>query len=679
MPLVYQLLPDLRQEQNQLQHTFGVADVIGTLLTLPLIIIGVVWQFTRTNWEPILDAWWLVFILFALNLLFGSRRFRIQMGVINGNIIYSESSFSVLMVMTAVLLFGPTIFWIEGLVNLVAFAVTIWRVQNRFVIWSQLRNMVQQLAIVFLGGNIGLSVYEALNGRYPFQGFTTEALTAAFVASLLLAIIPVLILYGYILIAQWVAHQNQVHELMAMEHEFRLRGLIGIVLPTGIGLFGILAAGLYVTMGLGVFLFFMLAVTGAALLAHQLSRSSAQMQQRSREMAQLEQMSQAILNSPIDTAVLPTILQQYIPNMLPGLRLRIWLLPNQILLERSIQPLPSMTAVAPLLSPNQPTPLDDLLSPRDRDGQLQKGFVVPILSEDKELLGGILVIATGDTFTVPALDNYLPSLQALAGQIAAALHRVEMFKQSVASEKMARELEIAGQIQATFLPDAVPQLPGWQLSATIEPARQTSGDFYDFVALEDGRLAIIVADVADKGTGAALYMALSRTLIRTYATQYPDQPEIVLQLANERILQDTKSDQFVTVFFCVLDGKSGQIIYSNAGHNPAFLFRKDGKLESLSNTGVPLGMFEGLTWESRCLSLNSGELLVIYTDGVTEAPNSEDEEFGEERLKAIVRREMENGRLSATTVQDAILHAIHDFVGDTPPFDDITQLILIRN
>jgi sigma-B regulation protein RsbU (phosphoserine phosphatase) len=256
-----------------------------------------------------------------------------------------------------------------------------------------------------------------------------------------------------------------------------------------------------------------------------------------------------------------------------------------------------------------------------------------------------------------------------------------------ANKRFAEELALAGEIQASFLPSALPDIPDWQLAAALIPARETSGDFYDAIPLPNGRVGILVADVTDKGTAAALYMALSRTLIRTYAVEYDTQPELVFSAVHRRILSDTDSKQFVTVFYGVVDPTTGTLTYANAGHNPPYLFRMQARADAsidtlydfheLNNTGPPLGMrmFGDMTWDCREIQLAPGDVLVLYSDGITEAQNCEREFFEEEQLNEVARANL--GR-SAEAIQDAILKAVHEFTADAPQADDITLFVVAR-
>ncbi|MCP4544058.1 MAG: serine/threonine-protein phosphatase [Chloroflexi bacterium] len=187
-----------------------------------------------------------------------------------------------------------------------------------------------------------------------------------------------------------------------------------------------------------------------------------------------------------------------------------------------------------------------------------------------------------------------------------------------------------------------------------------------------------IADVADKGTGAALYMALSRTLIRTYAPQYHSRPDYVLKVANRRILTDTRADLFVTVFYGIIDTIDGTLTFCNAGHNPPYLLsvQNDNEIQTLTKTGMALGVTTDTTWEQKTIQLAPGDLLVLYTDGITDAENEQDVFFGEERLLKIVQTNL--GR-PAQDLQNTLMAEIHSFVGDAPQFDDITLMIVVRS
>ncbi len=246
------------------------------------------------------------------------------------------------------------------------------------------------------------------------------------------------------------------------------------------------------------------------------------------------------------------------------------------------------------------------------------------------------------------------------------------------NKKLARELYLAGEVQSSFLPRRLPDLPGWQLSVNLRPARQTSGDFYDVNVLPDGRVGILVADVVDKGVAAALFMALSWILIRTYAPQHPLEPELVLRAVNRQILKDTEARQFVTLFYAILNPETGTLTYCNAGHCPPFLLRiaPGAPPRKLEKTGMPLGILEDEVWERRTVQLTPGDMLVLYTDGITESYATDGQAFGEGRLLKSLLANM--GR-TAQEIQDSLLADLVSFTGDAPQSDDIALAVVVRN
>jgi sigma-B regulation protein RsbU (phosphoserine phosphatase) len=209
-----------------------------------------------------------------------------------------------------------------------------------------------------------------------------------------------------------------------------------------------------------------------------------------------------------------------------------------------------------------------------------------------------------------------------------------------------------------------------------------AGDFFDIIPLADGKIGIVIADVLDKGLGPALYMALSRTLIRTYATEFDLDPSTVLFATNERILKDTRANLFVTTFFGVLDPSNGEFTYSNAGHNPPYLLSANSKSDNghnvvgLKRTGIPIGIDEDATWEQATVTINPGDCLLLYTDGIPEAENGSGDFYEEKVLVDVAKDSF--GR-SAEDMQASILNSLKDFIGDAPQSDDITLMILIRD
>jgi hypothetical protein len=241
-----------------------------------------------------------------------------------------------------------------------------------------------------------------------------------------------------------------------------------------------------------------------------------------------------------------------------------------------------------------------------------------------------------------------------------------------------QELALAGRMQASLLPAAPPEVPGWQMAATLRPARETSGDFYDFIPLPGARVGLVVADVTDKGMGAALYMALSRTLLRTYAAGHPDRPDLVLRAANDRILAETGADLFITVFYGILDPASATLTYCNAGHHPPYLLDAGlgGEIQALPGRGIALGIIEDTDWGHTTVQLAPGAMLLLYTDGVLDAQNPQKERFGNQQLLDIAQANL--GR-TARDLQDDLLARLQHFIGDEPQFDDITLMTIMRS
>jgi len=254
--------------------------------------------------------------------------------------------------------------------------------------------------------------------------------------------------------------------------------------------------------------------------------------------------------------------------------------------------------------------------------------------------------------------------------------RSKTYAQALNLEKMTRDLKKARKVQESLLPEKLPQVPGWQLAAAIKPAGETSGDFYDYLQMPDGRLGLIIADVTDKGTSAALFMALSRSLWRTFAAEYPHNPEQTLGMTNRRILEDTHGGLYITMFYGLLNPQDGTFTYCSAGHHPAYLVRGlDGSVEELVRTGIPLGVLKDVTWGVEQVNLEEGDTLVLYTDGITDAMNASEQFFGQERLVDAIRR---HSTKPTQEILEALLAEERDWVGDAQPFDDLTLMVITR-
>jgi len=298
-------------------------------------------------------------------------------------------------------------------------------------------------------------------------------------------------------------------------------------------------------------------------------------------------------------------------------------------------------------------------------------FAVPIAV--KGILYGVMLIeeaAGGLRFR----SRRLEIITGIAQQIALAIQNDMLQKEMVVRERLETEVQLARQIQQTFLPESLPQFKEWELAARWKTARQVGGDFYDVFDLPGNRLGLFIADVSDKGVPAALFMALTRTLVRA-AVLETDSPAEALRRVNDLLIPDTKQGMFVTAVYAVLDMNTGELTYVNAGHNPPLWIRNSGETASLTRTGVALGAAENMTYEQRVIPLDREDSVLFYTDGLTEAYNANGEFYGETRLEEALKG---NRCSSAHELIHVVEQSLLDFVQDMPPADDLTMLVLRR-
>ncbi len=260
------------------------------------------------------------------------------------------------------------------------------------------------------------------------------------------------------------------------------------------------------------------------------------------------------------------------------------------------------------------------------------------------------------------------------------LRHLEEWREALASRDklvaLQNELDVASKMQKSILPTAFPSGPGYQIFANMEPARNVGGDFYDVIALENGRIGLAIADVSDKGVPAALFMMSSRTLMKGAAIGSENVGEVLGEV-NDLLNEDNDTAMFVTVIYAVYDPETGDLSYASGGHDPPLIVRPDGSsVIAPSTRGVALGVAQGIDYKYAEVSLQPGDTVVLFTDGVTEAMNAEHEQFGIERLREVF---VGNPPVDSEQANRAVFQAVRDFAGDTPQSDDITCVTLRRN
>ena len=652
-------------------------DVVGTLYVSVLAAVGLAWLALSSNWRAAAEAWQLCVVLLLLLIPLNRFSFFALSELRPGMTSSVASSLDAVVDWTAALLLGPVGLWFGVLSSLTRLGLSLRGEGSGSARWATLRSEIGNLADNTLARMAALSVYSALGGRMPFPGFSPRMVLLALLATLLMFVFQQLLavpLYYFLGLIMRV-----------IDPSIAPKRLFGFVIGSAALLaagtpFAVLAAGLYVEYGLWLLIFFFAGVVLSSYLAHNFSRTALRSQQQSRLMEGLESLGRELLLAPPEEDVLLERIREHIMSSklhLPG-RVEVRLFPERLVLHSPEMWTESISAAWDWLRvhpgthhfrPGGTTPWGE--ENRDRCTAL-----VSIDDYDTgQMIGGIYQSTSTRGYIDPELFTiYLPVLDSLADQVALALRRVQNYTRLVSHQRVEQELRVAGDIQGSFLPDRFPEVAGWWLSGVLVSARDTSGDFFDFFAVPDGRVAVVVADVADKGVGAALYMALSRAYLRSQAMENDPDPAKTITALNRRILVDTSSDLFVTVFYGLVGPNQDEFVYANAGHPPPILVRADSALpvEFMPRTGMVVGVMPESTWEAASVHLNKGDFIVIYSDGITDAQNDAGQDFGLARL--VIEAEGMRGRPPAE-VRQHLIDVVQAFSGSYQE-DDITLLVL---
>ena len=305
------------------------------------------------------------------------------------------------------------------------------------------------------------------------------------------------------------------------------------------------------------------------------------------------------------------------------------------------------------------------------DKGIKSALCVPV-GDDQEVIG--VLYADRHALSEPFQDTDLRLLTFLASTAAVKIQQASQVAALVAAQKAKQELQIAGDIQRDFLPRALPSCEGFGMAGRAVPCLEVGGDYYDAICFEGQRLGLAVADVSGKGVGAALLMASLRAWLHAELAHGTALEALAAKL-NDFIHQSSEIQSFITFFYVELDRRTGGLRYVNAGHNPALVFGPDGAPRELAATGLPLGMFGGTAYEVGTAALGPGEVLVVYTDGITESRDAAGAEFGVEGLAAAVRGELDQ---DAPDILEAVFRRLAEFAGCAEVFDDRTLVVVKR-
>ena len=306
--------------------------------------------------------------------------------------------------------------------------------------------------------------------------------------------------------------------------------------------------------------------------------------------------------------------------------------------------------------------------------QSRNMICVPLNNNQGKTIGVLQAINIKEDFLN---EEMLGLFQTLANQAATALENVHVKQQQLAAELVNKELEVATEIQARFFPQQTPNLEGYEVAGCSIPAKDVGGDYYDFIPNpEPGQHGFVVADVTGKGVPASLLMATMRATLRANIQNNPNDIVQALRQVNGDIYRDSPVDKFITSIYCNLDYESHELSYVNSGHNPPYIVRaNDNRIEELDQGGLMLGIMEEIDLPKATLSIDKGDILMLFSDGVTEATNPSGELFSEERFEQWL---LDHNQLSAEEMKDALLKTLRDYADGSSQSDDITFIIVKR-
>ncbi len=270
--------------------------------------------------------------------------------------------------------------------------------------------------------------------------------------------------------------------------------------------------------------------------------------------------------------------------------------------------------------------------------------------------------------------EFVELFTSLASQVGVAWRNAQQTDHLIAAREQQRELAIAKDIQLGLLPTTVPEFPGVQLGGLCIPAKEVGGDYYDILIHEDGRLDLVIADVSGHNVGAALIMAETRTLIRSRSNKFTN-PQAMLKELNQFFYEDlTRAELFITLFYLQYHAASREISYASAGHSPTLLWQaKNGECLRLDPEGLIIGVKEDFLYEQESLKLEEGDVLLLYTDGLIEAENGNNELFGEDRLAELLS---ETHQLPPQEMIDCIVEQVRIFSGHNNFQDDVSLVVM---